>query len=188
MIRYASGGKPTMPDGADALRRPTGEMLAREAWAPTWRSTFEVSPAGLRLGRRVFRGRAPETLADLVLAFVPGRGRKPGELGRPREHAERIAMLLRVVLAARRRRLRFLRKPALAALREAGVPDAESENQYLMMMKDRRWLEDRGLLAQLLDMAERIERTAAPRLGILTAHAPRLVVAELSPGTAKGDP
>lgn len=188
MIRYADGRAPTLPDVADAPRRAPGEIRAREAWAPLSRSVFTVPPGGFRLGGHVFRGRAVATLPELVAAFVPGRGRKRGERGRPREHAERIAMALRCELAARRAGLSF-RAAALAELRAAGVPAGwQSENRYNALAKDRRWLATLGLLARLLDMAARIERAAAPRVGVLTAHAPRVGVAEIVPGTAKAEP
>ena len=188
MIRRAAGNEPPLPDVADAPRRAPGEIRAREAWAPPSRSAFEVPPGGFRLGGRVFTGRAVPTLADMVLAFIPGRGRKRGERGRPRAHAERIAMALRCELAARREGLSF-RAAAMAELRAAGVPAGwQSENRYNALAKDRRWLETVGLLARLLEMAARIERAEAPRVGVLTAHAPRVGVAEFVPGTARAEP
>jgi hypothetical protein len=186
MIRRAAGNNPTPPDAADAPRRAPGEIRAREAWAPPSRSAFEVPPGGFRLGGRVFTGRAVATLPELVAAFVPGRGRKPGERGRPRAHAERIARVLRAVLAMRRAGISF-RAAAMAELQADGIT-RDRENQYLMMAKDRRWLEKLGLLARLLEMAERIERAEAPRVGVLTAHAPRVGVAEFVPGTARAEP
>jgi hypothetical protein len=188
VIRRAAGNNPTPPDAADEPRRAPGEIRAREAWAPLSRSVFEVPAGGFRLGGRMFTGRAVATLADMVLAFIPGRGRKRGERGRPRAHAERIAMALRCELAARRAGLSF-RAAALAELRAAGVPAGwQSENRYNALAKDRRWLETLGLLARLLEMAERIERAEAPSVGVLNAHAPRVIVAELLPGTAKAEP
>lgn len=188
MIRYADGRAPTLPDAADAPRRAPGEILAREAWAPASRSVFEVPPGGFRLGGRVFTGRAVPTLADMVLTFIPGRGRKRGERGRPREHAERIAMALRCELAARRAGI-SIRAAAKAELRAAGVRDGwQSENRYNALAKDLRWLKALGLLPRLLNMAERIERAEAPRVGVLTANAPRVIVGELVPGTARAEP
>jgi hypothetical protein len=186
MIRRAAGNSPPPPDAADAPRQAPGEIRAREQWAPPSRSVFEVPAGGFRLGKHVFRGRAVATLPELVAAFVPGRGGKPGERGRPRAHAERIARVLRAVLAMRRAGISF-RAAAMAELQADGIT-RDRENQYLMMAKDRRWLETLGLLARLLDMAERIERAEAPTVGALIAHAPRVGVAELIPGTARADP
>ena len=186
MIRYVDGRAPTLPDAADAPRCAPGEIRARAAWAPPSRTVVEVPPGGFRLGGRVFTGRAVPTLPELVRAFIPGRGCKPGERGRPREHAERIARALRSVLAMRRASISF-RAAALAELRAGRIP-RDRENQYRMMAKDRRWLEKLGLLPRLLNMAERIARAEAPSAGVLTALAPRVGVAEFVPGTARAEP
>jgi hypothetical protein len=190
MIRRAAGNSPPPPDAADAPLTPgmAKLMQRRKDWAPPWRSTFEVPRGGFRLGGRAFTGRAVATLADMVVAFIPGRGRKRGEIGRPREHAERIARVLRAELAMRRAGRLSFREPALAELQAAGIT-RNHENQYLAMAEEKRWLEKAGLLPRLLSLAERIERAeAAPTVGVLTAHAPRVIVAELVPGRPRVEP
>ena len=56
MTRRADDDKPTLPPGADATRRRTAELRARESWLPLNRQVFEVPPDGLLLGGRVFAG------------------------------------------------------------------------------------------------------------------------------------
>ena len=145
-----------------AGRVPAGEVRARNAWGRS-RVVSPILPAD---GRPLPFGQLlrPATLAELVLAFVPGRGRKRGERGRPRAHAERIAMALRCELGARRGRA-SVRAAALAELRAAGVPGGwRCENAYLQMRKDIRWLRASSRLGHMLEPAQRLERGERPVL------------------------
>lgn len=139
----------------------TGEQRARLAdWPQSMGRAEGVPPARVTVGgvNILVRAVVVRTLPDLVRAWVPGRGGKPGQRGRPRrEHADRIALALRAMLAERARESTFAGAVKADLIAAGHGDDAKRlERMVLQCQHERRWLDDARMTEPLLQYAPHV--------------------------------